>query len=302
VPSYALEALLLAAMGLTCAWLAGSLVARPVNHAVPAPPPPARPVRLITDDHVPIAGSYWPGAARDAPAVLLLHGINNDRRIFDRQIAWLNGLGYAVLAIDMRGHGESGAAERTFGWREAGDAAAALRWLRAADPKRKVGVIGVSLGGAAALLGEDGPLPADVMILHAVYPDIRTAIRNRLERVASPFLARLAEPLLGDQSWLRYGVSPDRISPREGLGRYRGSVLIIGGTADRDTRVADSRAMYAAARGPKQLWLLSGLDHVATSKLWTPQYRARVGALLEHTLGRPSPPRPRAGRRGSVPA
>lgn len=278
--------------GLAVIWGIGSYLARPVNAPVGSPPAPAVSVRLVTRDGVPIAGSYWPGTRPDGPAVLLLHGINNTRRLFDAKAQWLNGLGYGILAIDMRGHGESGAVERTFGWREGEDAEAALRWLRVGKPRRKVGVIGVSLGGAAALLGHGGPIPADAMVLHAVYPDIRTAIANRIARFAGGALARLGEPLLSDQSYLRYGVAPERIAPIEGLRRYRGPVLIIGGTADWNTTLADSRAMYAAAPGPKALWLVGGADHVQTSNLWSEEYRARVGAFFARTLGRPPPRAP----------
>jgi len=290
---WALLLLLGAVLGLALVWGLGSCLARPVNGPVAPPPAPAVPVHLMTRDGVPIAGSYWPGARPDGPAVLLLHGINNTRHLFYAKADWLNGLGYAVLAIDLRGHGESGAVERTFGWREAEDAGAAMRWLRSGYPKRKVGVIGVSLGGAAALLGREGPLPADAMVLHAVYPGIRTAIANRIARFAPRPLARLAEPLLSDQSYLRYGVAPERIAPIDGLRRYRGPVLIIGGTADANTTLADSRAMYGAAAGPKALWLIGGADHVATSNLWSEEYRLRVGGLFARALGRPSGnPRP----------
>jgi pimeloyl-ACP methyl ester carboxylesterase len=284
-------------LGVGFVWAIGSFLARPVNGPVAPPPAPAVPVRLMTRDGVPIAGSYWPGARPGGPAVLLLHGINNTRHLFYAKAEWLNGLGYAVLAIDLRGHGESGAVERTFGWREAEDSEAAMRWLRSGHPGRKVGVIGVSLGGAAALLGREGPLPADAMVLHAVYPDIRTAIANRIARVAPRALARLAEPLLSDQSYLRYGIPPERIAPIDGLRHYHGPVLIIGGTADSDTTLADSRAMYGAAAGPKALWLIGGADHVAVSNLWSDEYRFRVGRLFARTLGMPLPGAPRSAPR-----
>jgi dipeptidyl aminopeptidase/acylaminoacyl peptidase len=287
------DALLLLAAGLLLVWTAGSIVARPVTHKMSPPQPPAQEVRLQARDGVRIAGSYWPGARAGGPAVLLLHGINNDRRLFDRKAAWLNGLGYAVLAIDLRGHGGSAPVERTFGWREGLDAAAAFAWLKSGAPARRIGIIGVSLGGAAALIGDGGtPLPAEAMVLHAVYPDIRTAIRNRLERSGSTLLARAAEPLLSEQARLRYGVAPERISPLEGLRHYRGTALIIGGGADDATRPADSRALYAAAAGPKMLWLVGGLDHVETSNLWSDEYRTRVRALFARVLGEPvvSPP------------
>jgi len=280
-------ALVLLAITLVSAWLAGSLLSRPHPSAVPAPAPPGRVVRLIASDGVPVAASYWPGARPEGPAVLLLHGINNTRDRMRAQALWLNGLGYAVLAIDFRGHGESGAASRSFGLNEARDAAAALAFLRRGAPERKVGLIGISLGGAAALLGDDGPLPVQAMVLHAVYPDLRTAIVNRIARVTGRPLAYFGEPLLSYQSWPRLGVPPGRIAPIEGLRRFRGPVLIVGGTADPDTTLADTRAMYAAAPGPKALWLVDGADHIATSILWTGEYRRRVGAFFAGALGEP---------------
>jgi uncharacterized protein len=265
----------------------GALLTRPVNGPVPAPAPPGRVIRLAASDGVPVAASYWPGARADGPAVLLLHGVNNTRGRMSAQALWLNRLGYAVLAIDFRGHGESGAAARSFGLHEARDAEAALAFLRAAAPDRRVGLIGISQGGAAALLGDRGPLPVQAMVLHAVYPDLRTAIRNRLGRAGSPLLARLLEPLLSYQSRTRYGVWPDRIAPIDGLRRFSGPVLIVAGTADRDTRAADTRALYAAAPGPKRLWLVDGADHVATSILWDDEYRRRVERFFAETLGSP---------------
>lgn len=280
-------ALILAAIALAGAWIAGTLLSWPHPSAVPAPAPPGRVVRLVASDGVPIAASYWPGARPDGPAVLLLHGINNTRDRLRAQALWLNGLGYAVLAIDFRGHGESGAASRSFGLNEARDAAAALAFLRRGVPARRVGLIGISLGGAAALLGDDGPLPVQAMVLHAVYPDLRTAIANRIARVTGRPLAYLGEPLLSFQSWPRLGVPPARIAPIEGLRRFHGPVLIVAGTADRDTTLADSRAMYAAAPGPKELLLIPGADHVATSIVCTEAYRRRVRAFFARGLGEP---------------
>lgn len=284
---FALALAALALILLAGAWGAGTWLTWPHGAAVPAPPPPGRVVHFQASDGVAIAGSYWPGRRPDGPAVLLLHGINNNRDRMRAQSLWLHSLGYAVLAIDFRGHGESGAAPRSFGLLEARDAAAALAFLRDGAPRRRVGLIGISQGGAAALLGDGGPLPVQAMVLHAVYPDLRTAIVNRLARIGSRTVAGIFEPLLSYQSRPRYGVWPDRIAPIHGLARYRGPVLIIGGTADRDTEVADTLAMYRAAPGPKQLWLIAGANHVAVSILWSAAYRARVAAFFAATLGPP---------------
>jgi pimeloyl-ACP methyl ester carboxylesterase len=275
--------------GLAGSWIAGSIMSWPQASAVPPPASPGRTVHLVAADGVPLAGSYWPGARPDAPAVLLLHGIDSSRASFARHASWLNGLGYAVLAIDFRGHGESGAAFRSFGLHEARDAAAALAFLRAGNPARRVGLIGTSLGGAAALLGDDGPLPVQAMVLQAVYPDLRDAIFNRIAQRTGPALALLGEPLLSYQSWLRYGVPPDRLAPEDAIRRYRGPLLVIGGGADLSTPPAETRRLYAAAPGQKALWLLDGLGHAETSSLWTDAYRSRVRALFARALGEPGP-------------
>lgn len=275
-------ALLLTLIG---AWIFGTIAAEPHLSSVAPPNPPGRVVHLVSSDGVRLEGSYRPGRRPDGPAILLLHGINSSKASFNRHAAWLNGLGYAVLAIDFRGHGESAAVPRTFGLYEARDAAAAVRYLRVGAAQRRIGVIGTSLGGAAALLGDGGPLPVQAMVLQAVYPDLRDAIRNRIARIAGKPLAWIGEPLLSYQSWPRYGVSPSRIAPIKGLRLFRGPVLIIGGTADTNTTVPDTQAMYAAARAPKQLWLLPGVGHAATGTIFTEEYRRRVQTLFANSLG-----------------
>ena len=276
-------------VALAGSWVFGSITARPHTEAEAPPAPPGRIVHLLTTDGVRLTGSYWPGSCPRGPAVLLLHGINSSRASFTRHALWLNGLGYAVLAIDFRGHGESEAVSRTFGLYESRDAASALAYLRAAQPDRKVGLIGTSLGGAAALLPDSGALPVQAMVLQAVYPELRVAIRNRIARIAGHPIATLGEPLLSYQSWPRYGVPPSRIAPIEGLRRFRGPVLIIGGTADSNTTVADTQTLYNAAPGLKSLWLLKGVGHAATGSIFTDEYRRRVRDLFARTLGSPYP-------------
>ena len=279
--------LALLVFGFGGAWIAGSILVLPQSSEVEPPAPPGRIIHLTASDGVPVAGSYWPGARADGPAILLLHGVNASRASFARHALWLNGLGYTVLAIDFRGHGESGRAARSFGYHEARDANAAIAFLRRETPARRIGLIGTSLGGAAALLGEDGPLPVQAMVLQAVYPNLRAAIFNRIAfRLGGP-LAALGEPFLSYQSWPRYGVSPDRLAPAEAIRAYRGPVLIMGGEDDRYTGPAETRALYDAAPGPKELWLLPGLGHAAMGSIFTDAYRQRVEALFARTLGAP---------------
>src|SRR4029079_3179884 len=111
-------------------------------------------------------------------AVLLLHGVGANRGAMLNRAEFLHDAGFTVLAPDFQAHGESEGEHVTYGARESLDAAAAVAYLYAVAPSERVGVIGVSMGGAASLLGL-GPVRANAFVLESVYPTIRQAVSNR---------------------------------------------------------------------------------------------------------------------------
>ncbi len=271
-------------LGLGASWLVGSVLSRSSNAPVAAASPPAQDIFLTSADGMRITGTYTPGATTDAPAILLLHGNGASRAAMAQNAAWLAGQGYATLAIDFRGHGQSASASHSFGLFEARDARAAFDWLKARQQGARIGVIGISLGGAAALIGDAGPLPADAFVLQAVYPDIRSAIRNRLSSKLGTILGTIGEPFLSYQSIARQGVWPDRFSPLDAMPRLRVPVLVIGGSADQYTPPTETMALFKAAAGPKQVWIAPGLDHAATSGEESPSYRDHVRLFFARYL------------------
>ncbi|MGO9528318.1 MAG: alpha/beta hydrolase [Verrucomicrobiia bacterium] len=66
-----------------------------------------RTVHLRTTDNVDIAGTLYPVPHTPAPAVLLVHSVERDRHVWAGFAAVLQKNGLAVLAIDLRGYGES---------------------------------------------------------------------------------------------------------------------------------------------------------------------------------------------------
>lgn len=153
----------------------------------------SRPVRLNTADDVGIAGVYYPVASGQAPAMLLLHGFERNHTEWDIFPTSLQRNGIAVLAIDLRGHGESTrrlTAEgpelmdfHRFTPRDYQDmlldVEVAMDWL-ADQPgidKDRIGIVGSSLGANVAmrytLFNED--LAALVLLSPGiVYKDLRT--------------------------------------------------------------------------------------------------------------------------------
>ncbi len=267
-------------------WFIGSALTAPTNRVVAPIAAPAKTLTIDSGDSVQLAATYWASGDAAKPAILLLHGNGGSRADMVPTAEWLVSQGYAVLAPDFRGHGESTPNPKSFGWFEANDAHAAFAWLRQHHPGSKIGVIGFSLGGAAALVGEKGPLPADAMVLEAVFPDIRAAIYNRLAAHMGAGAATVIEPLLSIQSWLRYGVGPDAISPRNALEKVKVPVMIVGGGADRYTPPNETRSMFEAAHRNGEIWILEGLAHNQVVSDQSPAMRQRLSAFLARTLER----------------
>lgn len=79
----------------------------------PRPLPPAwvekgEKVTVTTEDKIELAGTFWaPKSKTEAPGALLIHGAGGRRADLQDLADRLCKAGFAVLAIDLRGHGES---------------------------------------------------------------------------------------------------------------------------------------------------------------------------------------------------
>jgi fermentation-respiration switch protein FrsA (DUF1100 family) len=247
-------------------------------------PLPVRDVRFASASGSTIHG--WFAAGRPGGgAVLLLHGVGASRRAMTARAEFLNQSGFAVLMPDFRSHGESRGGRTTYGALESHDAAAALAFLRAQACGERVGVIGVSMGGAAALLG-DAPLPVEALVLESVYPTIRDATADRLETWLGPlgFAGRWATPLA--LRWLgwRSGVREAQLRPIEHIAAVRAPLLMLAGTADPYTPLDEARALYERAPAPKRLWAIAGAKHEDLHAYAGPEYERRVGGFLVRHL------------------
>jgi fermentation-respiration switch protein FrsA (DUF1100 family) len=262
--------------------LAGALAA-PRQGQVGAPPPdfPAQSVRIARDGGPPVAGWFAAGA-QAYPGVLLLHSLRSDRRSMLGRAKFLLAAGYSVLLVDLQAHGETPGEHITFGVAEARDAHAALAYLRARVGGRAVGVIGVSLGGAAALLG-GAPVTADAVVLESVYSSIVRAVENRLSMRLGPS-GRFLAPLFTLQIEPRLGLPLTQLAPVSAIARLRAPVFIVTGSEDRRTRRADALALFARASEPKQLWLVEGAGHQDLHRFTPAAYERRVLGFLSRHL------------------
>jgi fermentation-respiration switch protein FrsA (DUF1100 family) len=264
----------------------GCMLAGPSRSVVAAPPTP-----LAAENVVFRSGSgslihAWLVRGRaGGGAVLLLHGVGENRSIMLGRAQFLHDDGFTVLAPDFQAHGESPGDHVTFGARESLDAAAAMTFLREVAPAESVGVIGVSMGGAATLLGP-GPILANAFVLESVYPTIRQAVSDRL--------ATWFGPLRGIGRWFtgavinvvgnEIGVSEAELRPISRIGSIRAPLLLLAGTEDPYTPLAEAESLYARAPAPKTFWAVNGAGHEDLHAFGRLEYERRVGGFLKRYL------------------
>jgi len=260
----------------------GCVLARPARSRVGSAPASlgAETVTFPSQSGSVIRAWLSPGQ-RGAGAVLLLHGMGANRESMLGRARFLHRAGFTVLAPDFQAHGESPGRHITFGELESLDAEAALAFLRSSAPGERVGIIGVSMGGAATLVGSK-PLAVDALVLESVYPTFHDAVADRLHSWLGPFgfLGDAMAPTLIQFVAPKIGIDPSRLRPIDAIGKVNEPLLLIAGTEDQYTRLTESRALFARAVSPKELWEVRGAGHEDIHAYAPLEYERRVGEFL----------------------
>lgn len=256
-------------------WLAGSILSWPASQPVGNLPADlaGRSVQFLSPSGATIHGWFIPGKKGEG-AIVLMHGVRANRLSMLARARFLSDAGYAVLLFDFQAHGESSGKHITFGHLESMDAQAAVSFLRSTAPDEKIGVLGVSMGGAGALLASP-PLNVNAMVLEMVYPTINQAISNRLTMNLGGWASSLV-PLLSWQLKPRLGIGAEDLRPIDHVGTIGSPKLFIVGSQDQHTTIEESRQMFAAAGEPKELWVVEAAGHVDLYPVAQKEYEQHV--------------------------
>jgi uncharacterized protein len=168
----------------------------------------------------------------------------------------------SVLLIDLRGHGESAAARLTFGAFESRDVLAGIDYLRARGfADAAIGVLGASMGGAAAIAAAAVEPALGVLVTDSAFADLHALLRMQFPR-----MTRLPVWMLRSSLWCARhltGVSLVRDVPQELIARRRGGAsLIIHAAADPFVPVWHAHAL--AERAACHLWITEGRKHLSS--------------------------------------
>lgn len=215
-------------------------------------------VSFVTDDGITLRGWWFTRPESDRVII----GFTGHRGAKHELLGIGSGLwraGNNVLLFDFRGCGESDPAPLSVGHNEQADARAAVRFARECLPDARIGIIGYSMGGALAILTAATDPAVRAVVADSAYASLREVVAHayRRRRVPAQVLA-LSDAL---NHW-RYGYPFAALRPVSVVGAIAPRpLLIIHGSADMVTPVAQARQLYAAAGDPKELWIVEGVPH-----------------------------------------
>ena len=119
------------------------------------------------------------------------------------------------------------------------------------------------------------PLRLDAVVLESLHPTIEEAVDNRLRLHLGEY-GTIFSPLLLCQLSFRLNLTRDELSPINRIGDLYAPLLLVSGTDDRHTTVAETERMFDAARPPKEIWIVPGGGHFNMHSYAGKEYEERI--------------------------
>ena len=243
-------------------------------------------VTFKSSDDTILAGWFIPGES--PTTVILLHGFTDIRNKMLPHADFLHDAGYSVLLFDFRSRGESEGDAVTLGFHERGDVQGAVQYLkdRPDADGENVGVLGVSMGAATAIMAAAETPELKAVVSESAFKSVDSAIASSFEHYIdlpafpfAPITVLIIEQLLG--------INTDQVVPEEYVGLISPRpVFIIHGQEDETIVPEDADALYAAATEPKEdLWFIPGAGHAEGVEITPEEYGTKVVDFFDRYLG-----------------
>lgn len=216
--------------------------------------------------------------------VLLFHGQSDNRFGMTPYADFLLRAGYGVLMMDSRAQGESGGSIATYGWKERWDTKDIVEELHSTEAPRHVYALGESMGAAIALQSAAVEPRISAVVAEASFSNLREVTYDYAGLQLSPWIGRTlffpATITALHVAESEGGFRAREISPQKAVAERAFPVMLICGTLDRRIPCRHSRAIFRAAKGPKQLWIVRGAGHTGALGADPEEFERRVLAFF----------------------
>ncbi len=223
-------------------------------------------VGLKATDNTDLKGWYINPPHSNGAAVILLHGVTDNREGVAGFAPMFLNAGYSVLIPDSRAHGESGGEIATYGIRERYDIAQWAAWLK----HRRSGCVylfGESMGAAITLQATAVTPGLCAVAVESPFSTFREIAYDRMAQ-HTPFgpwfwksIGRPVIEIALAYSRFRYNIDLSEANPEQALEQSRVPALLIAGSADRNIPMHHSEELVRTSGSHAQMWVVQGADH-----------------------------------------
>jgi uncharacterized protein len=253
------------------------------------------PVKIRAADGVELRGWYSVPEQQNGQAVILLHGIGDNRggvagygETFLRE-------GYRILLPDSRAHGESGGNVATYGLLESDDIHRWVSWLYQ-EGANCVDGFGESMGAALILESLHSEPRFCAVVADSAFSNFRSVAYDRegyfvgagrwgMERIVGRTIGLLPAQLALLYARWRYGVDLRRANPVDAVRSSAVPLLLIHGDEDINILPWHSRALAEADPAYAKLWMVPGAGHCGAVGVAPGEFWSRVLSFFKQNNG-----------------
>jgi fermentation-respiration switch protein FrsA (DUF1100 family) len=228
----------------------------------------------------------WWVPPQNGATIILVHGHGGTRQGQLDDAGILAGRGYGALLFDLRNSGESEGTVTTFGLLEVNDVRGGIDFALAqpgVDPQR-IGLLGQSMGGATVIMAAARIPEVRAVAALSAYTSMEDNIETGVENLAGlpsfPFA-----PLVIFWGELEASIDIQQVAPAAEIASISPRpILIVHGERDDLIPVENAHALYAAAREPKELFLIPEAAHESFYPVTGEAYAQKLAAFFDQYL------------------
>jgi uncharacterized protein len=218
-------------------------------------------IHVRSADNVLLDGLFFHGARPSL--VILASGYGDTQEQMFSIAEFLYDAGFSVLTYNSRARATSGGQYVTLGALEQQDVVSLVNYAigrRDVDASR-IGILGISMGGASAILAAAKDKRIRAVVDDSGFSDapgvIAASFEHFIHLPAFPFA-----PITVGIADFRANIDVSRVRPMDVIGKISPRpLLIIHEAGDSIVPADNSLRNFAAARQPKEMWLVPGAGH-----------------------------------------
>ena len=243
-------------------------------------------VSIVASDGVELRAWSLHPKNQTADAVVLLHGLGDNRSGMTGYAELLLKHGYSVLLPDARAHGASGGELATYGLLERDDIRRWFEWLELNQRPPCIFGLGESMGAAQLLQSLETEPGFCAVVAESSFSTFREIAYVRVGQFfqTGPWLGRsilrpVVEAAFLYSQW-KYGLQAAKISPEDAVAKSQVPVLLIHGALDDNIPLSHSHRIQTRNENAT-LWEVAKAGHCGAISTAPAEFEARLISWFE---------------------